>query len=113
MALSEKGIPYSCGLNSHGRLGFKCDDEKQYVDKFRVINFFPENQIKVADINAGGRHCIAVGKYQTGKDHMYVWGSNHSFELALEGQEEFHEPERVDIVENKRRRIISIAAGYD
>lgn len=58
--LTEAGEVYSCGLNTFSRLGlgYKMVDTER-VARFTQIDFFKRNKIKIKDIVAGGRHCLA------------------------------------------------------
>ena len=49
---------YSCGKGNFGRLGLGDCEEYSYPTK---IEWFTEREIKVKNISAGGRHCLAIG----------------------------------------------------
>ena len=61
--LTESGTVYSCGTNKFSRLGlgYKMVDVEK-VSKFTVLEFFVRKKIKIIDIAAGGRHCLAVSE---------------------------------------------------
>ena len=83
VALSAKGQVYTCGLNSHGRLGHH--DTKRPVCEFKPILWFSQHAIQIKDIVAGDRHVLAVSagnhksssRSQEYKPCCYVWGNNY------------------------------------
>jgi len=70
MILSKDGDVYTCGKGNFGRLGH--GQEKDCVKPTRIDWFF-QNGVKIKDICAGGRHCLAQGEYDGA---LYGWGFN-------------------------------------
>ena len=101
--LCDKGQVYTCGLNSHSRLGLGKDmADTLHIDKFTQVPHFRDNNIKVKDIAAGGRHCLAlcvVDENAPEYSHdrhgsLFVWGCNKAHQLGQgeHGEDVIHSP---------------------
>jgi alpha-tubulin suppressor-like RCC1 family protein len=74
--------------------------------EIKKIMWFSENGIKIRDIEAGGRHCLA---YSSDND-LYGWGFNFYYQLGQSyGNKEDHlTPIKVEISGNQSDIITSM-----
>jgi hypothetical protein len=72
---------YTCGKGNFGRLGHGSEDN---CYKMKIVEYFRLNDIRLSDICAGGRHCLAISapnpylsKYEElSNRNLFVWGFN-------------------------------------
>ena len=57
--LDSNGFVYSCGKANFGRLG---QGHQYSLNNPTKISWFAKNKIPISDIEAGGRHCLAITK---------------------------------------------------
>ena len=67
MFLDTLGSVYSCGKANFGRLG---QGHLISLNNPSKISWFTKNKIMIKDIEAGGRHCLAVSM----DGLLYGWG---------------------------------------
>ena len=72
-AVTEGGRVYSWGSNNDSVLGLKKKMDKRHsVKKPTEIAYFGPKDIRIEDINAGGKHVVVRDAHHT----VYVWGAN-------------------------------------
>jgi len=69
---------YSCGKGNYSRLG---QGHSISLNKVTLIEHFKKLKVKVVDIEAGGRHsmAIATGADPEGPKELYVWGFGYYY----------------------------------
>ena len=56
--LDQMGCVYTCGKGNFGRLG---QGHTYDLNNPNKISWFSKNDVRVRDVVAGGRHCLAIG----------------------------------------------------
>jgi len=99
--LTEKGNVYSCGEGNYGRLG---NENCTSSSKPLVIDYLHSNNIKIIDIQVGGRHTYAISKF----GELYVWGFGYYYQLSNTTMEDNNEPTKVIL----KKQVEQISCGY-
>lgn len=102
LALAAKGKLYSCGKGNLGRLGLGIEEN---VGQMVEIQYFRKYDIRIIDIAAGGRHCLALAE---DRSRLFVWGCNFYYQLG-----QYHQDDELEPVKNIyiTKRIKSVACG--
>ena len=87
MGLSSQGRIFSWGYGEDGQLGH--GDTNDYLSP-KEVNFFKQNQIKVAFIACGHSHSACIT--DSSSPSLYMWGCNPDCRLMIEENENRLEP---------------------
>ena len=97
--LDTWGAVYTCGKANFGRLG---QGHTYSLNNPAKIGWFAKNKIAIKDIEAGGRHCLAISNEAVPK--LYGWGFGFYHQLGQKGDnEDFLDPVPIQVVENELR----------
>ena len=99
--LDVLGNVYTCGKANFGRLG---QGHLYSLNNPARIGWFSKNRILIKDIQAGGRHCLAISNEAVPK--LYGWGFSFYHQLGQLNPEKDNtddclEPVRITVVENE------------
>ena len=119
--LDTLGQVFTCGKANFGRLG---QGHLISLNNPCKITWFTKNKIKIKDVEAGGRHCLAVSV----DGQLYGWGFGFYHQLGQKEDNEDHiDPVKISVVDNevryredgkvekvivKQKPVKSIACGY-
>ena len=81
------------------------------------IKAFVKRGVKIVDIDAGGRHSLAISDEDTekdGKSKAYGWGFNYYLQLGqgIGNSEDALEPVQITIKGKVKNKIKYVSAGY-
>ena len=89
--LDSLGDVYTCGKANFGRLG---QGHLVSLNHPTKIGWFSKNKILIKDVQAGGRHCLAISREQV--PQLYGWGFGFYYQLGQKGdQEDCLEPVKI------------------
>ena len=106
--LSTAGDVYTCGKGNFGRLGHGHEMNLHALTK---INWFASNGIRIKQIAAGGRHCLALSEQDNA---LYGWGFNYYHQLG-KGHGDTEDktcPQKLEVGLSYFDKIQSLACGY-
>eukprot|EP00347_Sterkiella_histriomuscorum_P017345 403349742 len=109
MFLDKEGQIFCCGKGNFGRLGL---GHQYNINNPLKISWFTSKQIKVKDVVAGGRHCLALSDEEVPQLYGWGFGFYYQFGLGEKDQEDYLEPVKIQIVKDENRKVKKIAAGY-
>jgi alpha-tubulin suppressor-like RCC1 family protein len=93
--LDSSGVVFTCGKANFGRLG---QGHLYSLNTPTAIGWFIKNKIPLKDVNAGGRHCLALSNEQV--PQLYGWGFGFYYQLGLKDDQEDHlNPVKIQIIE--------------
>lgn len=100
--LDSLGDVYTCGKANFGRLG---QGHLVSLNHPTKIGWFAKNKILIKDVQAGGRHCLAISREQV--PQLYGWGFGFYYQLGQKGdQEDCLEPVKIQVIENEIREEV-------
>ena len=79
------------------------------------VPWFFKHGIKITDIEAGGRHTLAISDEDTepdGKAHLYGWGFGYYFQLGQGNAQREDATDPVEITLKSNQPVTQISCGY-
>ncbi len=100
---------YMWGDNGYGQLG---QNYSSTSSNFPLEVTYNISGQELNQIELGGDHALLSTTDSNGKDHLYSWGLNTSYQLGIGNKNEKHVPTVVNTVENfSGEEIVQIDAG--
>lgn len=105
LALSEDGVVFTWGQDRDGSLGI---GNVEYIVVPFVINYFVENNIKIASISAGYFHSAAIST----DGSLYTWGWGEHGQLGHGNRNSEKYPKLVEAFRGKTTTMISCGSFH-